>query len=108
MFPSTFPQSVNDLYFGYVNLIEFVTFIFIRTRSSIKFFPKMITILNITFLVYINSYPYAAMYQYLAVLQFTSLAIFFYFIKEFEQPAMMHWNPFDIFTPRIQAPRIGY
>jgi hypothetical protein len=59
-FPTTFARGINDIYFFYVNVMEFLTLIFIRTRSSIKYFSKFITILNIAFLFYINSYFYGA------------------------------------------------
>lgn len=57
-FNNTISGSFNDAYFFYVNMIEMVSFIFLRTRSSIKYFPKLITIANITFLFYVNSEMY--------------------------------------------------
>lgn len=60
LFPSLSASGINDLYFFYVNMVEFVVFLFIRTRSSIKYFPKLITLLNLCFLLYINSYVYSA------------------------------------------------
>ena len=59
-FNSTFPSSLNDAYFFYMNTIELLSFLFIRTRSSIKYFPKLITMSNVMFLLYVNSYMYAA------------------------------------------------
>lgn len=60
LFPDSFAGHINDQYFAYANFLEFFVFIFIRTRSSIKFFAKFITILNVIFLFYMNSYMYAA------------------------------------------------
>lgn len=62
MFPSTFAGNLNDLYFFYSNLVEFTFFIFIRTRLSLKYYPKVVTLLNLVFLVYINSYLYSAQF----------------------------------------------
>ena len=59
-YPSTFANSLNDLYFFYTNLIEFTYFLFIRTRMSLKYYPKIVTLINVMFLVYVNSYMYAA------------------------------------------------
>ncbi len=59
-FPMIFARGINDIYFFYINIMEFMTLLFIRTRSSIKYFPKFITILNICFLFYVNSYFYSA------------------------------------------------
>jgi hypothetical protein len=55
-FPQMIASGVNDLYFFYINMIEFVALFFLRTRSSIKYLPKCLTILNITFIFYVNSY----------------------------------------------------
>jgi len=60
MFPSSFPNGINDIYFGYINLTEFACFIFVRTRITIKYLPKFITVLNVVFMFYINSYMYSA------------------------------------------------
>lgn len=53
-------MELADLYFGYLNLLEFTWFLFARTRLTLKYYPKVATGLNLTFLVYINSYEYAA------------------------------------------------
>lgn len=65
VFPHFYPQELSDLYFAYLNFIEFTWFVFGRTRLTLKYYPKIITILNVTFLVYINSYKYAASTQLL-------------------------------------------
>jgi hypothetical protein len=57
-FNNTISGSVNDAYFFYINMIEMASFIFVRTRSSIKYFPKIITIANLIFLFYVNSEMY--------------------------------------------------
>ncbi len=67
-FGTTLAPSVNDGYFFYVNTIELLSFLFIRTRSSIKYFPKMITLYNLIFLMYVNSYMYACQFEALNVL----------------------------------------
>ena len=60
IFPETYAININDMYFVYSIFLEFFAFIFIRTRTSIKFYAKIITIINLCFLFYINSYMYAA------------------------------------------------
>lgn len=57
-FNSNFSKSLNDAYFFYINTIELLSFLFIRTRSTIKYLPKYLTIGNIMFLMYLNSYMY--------------------------------------------------
>lgn len=88
MFPLTFPGAINDLYFGYSNLLEFFVFIFVRTRLSIKYCAKLLTMINLVFLMYINSYMYGAMVQMFAVLFGMTCVIFFSFLLYLEQPAM--------------------
>ena len=98
----------NDVYFWYITVFEFLFLIFVRTRSSIKYCSRLITIANIIFLIYVNSYMYAATMHMLSVLWTVSLLIFFVFLHKFEVPAMNEWNAFEQNTPRHQSPRIGY
>jgi hypothetical protein len=54
--PFTYAGGLNDGFFGYNNFLEFSFFIFIRTRLSIKYYSKLVTILNVTMMLYIYSY----------------------------------------------------
>lgn len=101
MFPNTFPNGLNDLYFGYINLLEFACFIFVRTRMSIKYLPKFITVLNVVFMFYINSYMYSASYQYFVFMFAATIYVFCFFLLEYEHKAIHEWNPFDMYTPRL-------
>ena len=108
MFPEPYAGHINDMYFAYANFLEFFMFIFIRTRSSIKFCPKFITCLNVMFLFYINSYMYGAQVQFFNMVIVLTVAICLAFLEFFEMPAIQEWNPFDANTPRYASPRIGY
>ena len=108
MFASPFALHLNDVYWFFENVIEFFLFLFIRTRSSIKFYAKFITIINVSFLFYINSYMYAAQYAYFNMLMWLCITISFAFLEYFEIPAIQDWNPFAENTPRFTSPRIGY
>lgn len=88
MFPSTFAGNLNDLYFFYSNLVEFTFFIFIRTRLSLKYYPKVVTLLNLVFLVYINSYLYSAQFQIFQLIIATNVLVFATVLLEFEVPAL--------------------
>jgi hypothetical protein len=57
-FNSTFSSGLNDGYFFYINLTELLTYLFVRTRSSIKYLPKFVLMANMMFLMYINSFMY--------------------------------------------------
>lgn len=106
-FNSTFSNQLNDAYFFYINTIELLTFIFIRTRLSLKYFPKFITIANLSFLMYINSHMYPAQFEALNVLFNFTFFIFFVFLF-IEQDAINNWNPFGQWTPSENNPRCGY
>jgi hypothetical protein len=108
MFPFTYPNSLNDFYFGYMNLVEFSCFLFVRTRTSLKYLPKFVTMLNLMFLFYINSYIYSSSMQFFYLLVSSTVFTFTYFLLEFEHPAINEWNPFDTHTPRMQNPRMAY
>lgn len=99
MFPASFASNLNDLYFFYSNLLEFTFFIFIRTRLSLKYYSKVVTLINLVFFVYINSYLYSAQLQIYRILLSTNLLFFITLLLEFEIPALRDWNPFDLNTP---------
>lgn len=84
IFPTILARGINDLYFFYSNLIEFLTLFFIRTRSSIKFYPKMITILNVVYIFYLNSYFYSSQYEAFSFLCQASVLLTLFFIKYYE------------------------
>merc|ERR1711998_468871 len=94
-FPRTFASGVNDYYFVYLNIMEFLFFIFIRTRLSLKYTAKMLSISNVVFLLYLNSYMYSCQYQMLNLNSAISLMVFSLFMHIAEVPAMRDWNPFD-------------
>ena len=107
-FNNTYSGMVHEEYFFYVNYIELLSFLFIRTRSSIKYFPKLITISNMTFLMYVNSQMYAAQKEALVVLNNVSLLLFFCFVIRYEIDAVKNWNPFGTYTPSINNTRCAY
>lgn len=108
VFPRSYPQSLGDIYFGFLNFQEFTWFLFARTRLTLKYYPKMATILNLFFLMYINVYDYAASMQCLEFVCVVNTLVFVWFMKECEVPAVQKWNPFDVNTPSVGRPRIGY
>jgi hypothetical protein len=64
VFPNIMAKGINDLYFFYINLLEFISLFFFRTRSTLKYLPKYLTIVNLVFIFYVNSYMYAAQYEF--------------------------------------------
>jgi len=107
-FNQTYTDGINDSYFFYVFTMELASFLFIRTRSSLKYFPKFITMANMVFLMYVNSYMYACQQESLNILQNFSLWVLLFFIRKFEYEAINNWNPFGTWTPSEINPRCGY
>ena len=108
MFPRTYPSGLGDIYFAYLNFFEFTWFLFARTRLTLKFYPKMVTLMNIAFFVYINSYAYAASIQFLVFTISLNVMVLVYFLSKSEMAAAQSWTPFDQNTPSLGRPRIGY
>lgn len=107
-FNSYFSMALNDTYFFYVNMMELCSFLLIRTRSSLKYFPKYITLANMFFLIYVNSYMYPCQFEALSVLENFSFFVLFYFLDKYEYEAVNEWNPFGTWTPSESNPRCGY
>ena len=59
IFPHIYPRQLAERYFIYLSLVEFTWLIFARSRLTLKYYPKMVTLINLAFLIYINSYAYA-------------------------------------------------
>jgi len=107
-FGETYSGIINDHYFFYVNYSELIFFIFIRTRSSIKYAPKYLTILNIIYLFYVHMYIYPAVFEAFIVLTYATLFIFCWFIVRYEVPSVNDWNQCGSYTPSESNPRCGY
>ena len=107
-FSNSFAGSLNDAYFFYMNTIELLSFLFVRTRSSIKYFPKMVTLCNLMFLMYVNSYMYPCQFEALNLLQNSSFWLMALFLNRFEYEAINSWNPFGTWTPSESNPRCAY
>ena len=109
VFPMILARGINDLYFFYFNLLEFSSLFFIRTRSSIKYLPKYISIMNLIYIMYLNSYPYSAQYESFWLLSHLTVLLFCIFLTLFETPAVSGvWNPFGTYSPSYTNPRCGY
>jgi len=94
-------------YYPYVEFLELSMLVFIRSRISIKYFPKIMTILNVLYLFYCYTglFPYA--FLAILLLSSASLVVFLLFLKYFELP-MTEANPFAFHTPSANNPRQAY
>ena len=103
------PSVISDgpLYYPYLELLELMILIYIRTRISLYYFPKIISIINVIYLYYwfTNFFPFAGLAT--ALLCSLTLVIFLIFIKIFELPTR-DWNPFSLHTPSLNNTRQAY
>lgn len=74
-------------YFLLVEVVEILNYIFVRTRTTIKYLPKFITITHMTFLMYVNSHVYPAQLEAIGALVWSNILIFALFIWKYEMPA---------------------
>ena len=107
-FGEVWSGTLNEQYFFFTNCSELLVFLFVRTRSSIKYLPKYITMINLIFLMYVNQHMYSAQKEALKLLIWFSLFLYVHFIRKFELTAIKKWNPFGTYTPSENNTRCGY
>ena len=107
LFHKSLQPGTDENFYVLCALIEFITLIFIRTRSSLKFLPKYLVLILFTYVYYVNNtaFGFYSLGFYI-ILHFT-----FFFIgmilDNFEIPALS-WNPSYHYTPSLDKPRILY
>lgn len=104
LFYKSIPRGLDENFYGFVALMEFSTLLFIRTRSSLKWYPRITFILVLSFLFYVQFTAYGFFALGLTLLVAAVMAIFSYHIITFEIPAI-GWNPFHHYTPSVDSPR---
>lgn len=104
----TYSGIINDKYFFYINYTELIFLVFCRTRSSIKYLAKYITIINLVYLFYVNMYMYPAVFEAFSMLNTITLLYFCFFLLRYELPAVNDWNQAGSYTPNESNPRCGY
>eukprot|EP01016_Furgasonia_blochmanni_P015624 TRINITY_DN1861_c0_g1_i4.p1 TRINITY_DN1861_c0_g1~~TRINITY_DN1861_c0_g1_i4.p1 ORF type:complete len:375 (-),score=56.49 TRINITY_DN1861_c0_g1_i4:431-1555(-) len=104
LFKKSFPNGITDKFYTLVAYFEVLNLLFIRTRSSIKYFPiGIMTILFFwSFYFQVAIYPFAFISLYLATS--ACATVFCYLIVYFEIPALT-WNPNHTYTPSVHKPR---
>ena len=104
LFYKSIPRGLDENFYGFVAFLEFLTLLFIRTRSTLKWFPRFSFIMVLSFLYYVQFNAYGFPTTALFVLMTVVSAIFFYHIIIFEVPALS-WNPVHHYTPSVDSPR---
>jgi hypothetical protein len=80
---------------------------FLRTRSSLKYYPKASNFIMFVFLYYFNVSAYAFSELGLYLMIFSIMCLQAYILRKYEIPATS-WNPFHKYTPSADKPRTLY
>lgn len=54
LFNKPIPNDLNESYFGFIAITEFISLIFFRTRTTIYFLPKMLITYQFIYLIYVH------------------------------------------------------
>lgn len=74
MFHKTIPDQLDENFFGLIALTEFFNLLFVRTRSSIKWYPKIVVTLIMAFMVHVRCTTYG--FYYLGLFLLTLLVFY--------------------------------
>lgn len=107
LFLWNFPLGINLKFYILIIVLEVCSFMFIRTRTSLKFFPIFVFIFLFIFCFYIQFNGYAFFDEAFYCIVFGTLGIFFMFVTFLEIPALS-WNPSYHYTPSPEKPRTLY
>ena len=104
------PEQMGEgfyFYYIYIYILEIGIVILVRTRISIIYFSRIITIINILYLFYCfsNIFPFVSLAT--TILLWSTLTILLIFAKCYEIPAIRR-NPFINYNPSITNPRQAY
>lgn len=97
----------NGNYVYNVLFTELSLMIFCRTRITIKYLPKLLTVFNGLYIFYMYSYFFIPLNSALYLLISVSILTLIIFLVLFEQPALS-WDDNDKFKPNNNNPRQGY
>lgn len=107
LFYKSLPATMSDCFYAFIAALEFLSILFIRTRSTFKFFPRFANFNIFLFLFYVkfNCYGFAFLALYLTI----SFIVTFFILNilDFEIPALS-WNPYMHYAPSMDKPRTLY
>ena len=89
-----------------VTVLDFYSLFFLRTRTSLKFFPIMVFLMIFVFLLYLNCNAYS--FDFIAFYALCSILLFFMslFVLFVELPACKSWDITNMHTPKLRVPRM--
>lgn len=107
LFGKSFPKGLEESYYSFIAAIELINLLFFRTRTTLKYLPKYLFILQFMFLYHLNNTAYG---NYNILFGFMSALSFFlisYTLLHLEIEAL-DWNPSFHYTPSVEKPRMLY
>lgn len=107
LFGNTYKLGADQNFYGYIIFLEITSLFFIRTRTSLKFYPSLIFFSLFMYLFYINFNGYAFYSVAFLTLVFLTMTFFSLILAFVEVPAV-NWNPSFHYAPSINKPRSLY
>ncbi len=109
LFLRTRPYDGDDRfgYFLYLQISELFALVFLRTRISIRYFPRIFTAYNLVYLSYLYTYFFPFTTLALWILVPLTVATGALFLFHMEEPALK-WDEYDRYRPAHSNPRQAY
>ena len=107
LFNKSYNRSLSNEFYDLIYWTEFLSILFLRTRSSLKFVPRITILMMVMFIYYFQHTIYGFYELAISILRFGIYAVFGYFLLTFEIPALQ-WNSSYHYTPSLQSPRTLY
>lgn len=105
LFRKSIPSGIDENFYGFVACMEFLSILFIRTRSSFKYMPFLLNFIFFIYLYYVKFTIYGFYYLGLYLILCLSFAFFGLNLLLFEIPALS-WNPSFHYVPSFDKPRL--
>lgn len=100
--------GLQEIVFGFVALIEFAAIVFMRTRTFLKYYPAIHTLIVVAAMYYAQTSEYGFKKLAFYAAFTASGALFSWLVVELEIPAHTTWDPNHPSTPREDRPRAGF
>lgn len=107
LFHKSIPNGLNESFYGLIALLEFLSILFIRTRSSFKYIPIFTMTSLFLFLYYVKFNLYGFNQLALSLISCIIIGFFLLNLVVFEAPAL-DWNPSFHYAPSLDKPRLLY
>eukprot|EP01017_Pseudomicrothorax_dubius_P036758 TRINITY_DN5292_c0_g1_i4.p1 TRINITY_DN5292_c0_g1~~TRINITY_DN5292_c0_g1_i4.p1 ORF type:complete len:445 (-),score=51.90 TRINITY_DN5292_c0_g1_i4:105-1439(-) len=91
----------------WIFMVETASITFLRTRSSIKYYPPLTILGALSFILYTSLTPFGFYELCLLIVTFSNFALLAWILLRFEIPSR-DWNESHHYTPTVRRPRTLY